>query len=44
MPSAKLQHRRARDLEDNEGIPDTSQRVRPGKTDERRKNDPGDRV
>ena len=44
MPRAKLQHRRARDLEDNEGIPDTSQRVRPGQADERREDHTGDRV
>ena len=44
MPRAKLQHRRARDLEDNEGIPDTSQRVRPGQADERREDDPRYRV
>ena len=44
MPRAKLQDRRTRDLEHDERVPDASQRVRPGQADERREDDPGDRV
>ena len=44
MPCAKLQDRRARDLEHDERVPDASQRARPGQTDERREDHTGDRV
>ena len=44
MPCAKLQDRRARDLKHDERIPHASQRSWPGQTDERRKDDPRNRV